>query len=108
MPLSFMDSLIVLQDSQTRVSVKVSDSLNALIDPHRLILTVTNISGQIVFNDIWPSPSNRIVRAALGQFYVDFGTPIEAEHGTQRGEAHVAVVVGDRPHRLEADRLYPL
>ncbi len=76
MPLSFMDSLIVLQDSQTRVSVKVSDSLNALIDPHRLILTVTNISGQIVFNDIWPSPSNRIVRAALGQFYVDFGTPI--------------------------------
>lgn len=75
MPLSFLDNIIVLKDSQTRISVKVQDAAGTLIDPARMYLTVTDVGGNLIFNDIYPSPSYRMVRTSVGQFYVDFGTP---------------------------------
>lgn len=87
MPLSFLDNIIVLRDSQIRVAVKVEDNNGILINPSRLLLSVTDIGGNLVFNDIWPSPSNRLVNSSTGQFYVDFGTPI--------GNLSATVNIGD-------------
>lgn len=65
---------LVLQGESCRASITVQDSTTSInADPYRLTLKCMNSGGGMVFQDVWPTPDNRIVRTGLGQFYVDIG-----------------------------------
>ncbi len=68
------NTVIALEDTIERVSVEIKDSTGTDVDPHELTLNVTDTSGgSSLLADTWPTPATRIVKNAVGQFYVDWG-----------------------------------
>lgn len=79
-------NITTLLGTTERVSITVQDVTvdpPVNIDPYDLKLSVTGVGGDIRVYDTWPAPNNRIVRSALGEFYIDFGPPtaeLTADH----------------------------
>jgi hypothetical protein len=71
------DTVTILEDTIESLSVSVTNSSGTLVDPYRLILTVTDTGGaSTILTDTWPTLAARIVKDVVGQFHVDFGNVV--------------------------------
>lgn len=72
---------VCLADDNCRLTITVQDTtvspaINA--DPAELRFILMDPGGTVLGSDIYPSPASRIVRTAVGKFYIDIG-PYQAK-----------------------------
>lgn len=77
-------NVMVLQNTVARASITVQNSSLVNTDPFELHLDIMDLGGGIKVTDTWPAPATRIVRTAVGKFYIDFGnqTPNSETNGS--------------------------
>lgn len=66
-------SVIILMNTIGRISITIQNTAEADTDPSELQLDVLDLGGTVRVSDTWPAPSARIVRTAVGKFYINFG-----------------------------------
>lgn len=69
-------SNVCMVNEVTRVRITIQDGTvdpPVNTDPYRLTVNAVDIGGTTLFQDMWPTPSNRLVRSGIGQFYLDIG-----------------------------------
>ncbi len=78
-------NILALQNTVERINITIRDtSVNPPVnaDPTELKLQIMNTGGTLQTQDIWPTPSNRIIRDDVGKFHIDFGQPIARLNGS--------------------------
>jgi hypothetical protein len=70
-------NVMVLQNTVARASITVQDAAGVAVDPVELHLDMMDLGGTKKIEDTWPSPATRIVRTAVGKFYIDIGNQVE-------------------------------
>lgn len=69
-------NVMVLQNTVARASITVQSSAGVDTDPTELKLDIFDLGGTVKVTDTWPAPATRIVRTAVGKFYIDFGNQL--------------------------------
>jgi hypothetical protein len=96
--LATKSNVLALLNSIERVDITVQDADTAQnVDPFELLLTVTDIGGTEKVYDSYPSPATRIIRSAVGRYYINFGYPEAVLSGSHSIGATTLVVIGAYP-----------
>jgi len=74
--ISVEPSVIILMNTASRISITIQNSAGVNTDPFDLTLDVLDIGSNIKLTDIWPAPAVRLIRTAVGKFYIDFGNQL--------------------------------
>lgn len=69
-------NIMVLENTVARPSITIQDSSAVNTDPFELKVDIFDLGGSLKVTDTWPAPAARIVRPAVGQFYLDFGNQL--------------------------------
>jgi hypothetical protein len=70
-------NIVILQNTIDRLNILVQDDSGVNVDPLELQFNLYDLGGTAKITDIWPAPAARIVRSAVGQFYVNIGDQVQ-------------------------------